>query len=67
MFVVSGSLLTDLAVDRSPERVDHTELWQPADVAGAADPDALLSALRHRTDGDELFERTLTAFLTGLL
>jgi AcrR family transcriptional regulator len=67
MFVVSGSLLTDLAVDRSPDRVDHTTLWTLADVEGADDPEKLLAALRHRTDADQLFERTLTAFLTGLL
>jgi AcrR family transcriptional regulator len=67
MFVVSGSLLTDLAVARSPEHVDHTELWTLADVEGADDPEKLLAALGHRTDADQLFERTLTAFLTGLL
>lgn len=67
MYVVSGSMLTDLAVDRSPERVDFTELWSAADVDGADDPDKLLAALAHRTDPDALFRRTLTAFLDGLL
>lgn len=67
MYIVSGSSLTDLAVDRSPDRVDHSTLWTAADVDGADDPDKLLAALRHRTDADVLFERTLTAFLTGLL
>lgn len=67
MYIVSGSSLTDLAVDRSPDRVDHTTLWTDIDVEGADDPDKLLAALRHRTDPDILFERTLTLFLTGLL
>lgn len=67
MYIVSGSSLTDLAVNRSPDRVDHTTLWTDDDVEGADDPDKLLTALRHRTDPDVLFERTLTLFLAGLL
>jgi AcrR family transcriptional regulator len=67
LYLVSGSVLTDLAVARSPERTPHTELWQPDDVAGAADPAKLLAALTTSTPPDELFERTLTAMLTGLL
>ena len=67
LYLVSGSVLTDLAVDRSRRRVHHTELWEPDDVDGADDPNKLLAALATSTPPDELFERTLTAMLTALL
>ena len=67
LYVVSGSVLTDLQVDRAPERTRHTDLWDRADVAGADDPAKLLAALAVATPADHLFERTLTAVLDGLL
>lgn len=68
MYVVSGSVLTDIQVDRSaPERVTAAELWQPSEVEGAADPAKLLAALATLTPSDDLFTRTLTAMLNGLL
>jgi len=67
LYVVSGSVLTDLQVDRAPDRTRHTDLWDTADVAGADDPAKLLAALAVATPADDLFERTLTAVLDGLL
>lgn len=61
---VTGSVLTDLQVERAPDqRVAPEDLWESADVEGAPD---LLIELRRPVDGDELFDFSLTRLVAAL-
>ncbi|HEU5301212.1 MAG TPA: TetR family transcriptional regulator [Acidimicrobiia bacterium] len=65
LYLVSGSVLTDLQVERAPESRDAPEeLWTPADVADAPE---LLEYLAEPIDTEQLFTRTLETLVMGFL
>ncbi len=65
LYLVSGSVLTDLQVERAPESRDAPEeLWTAADVADAPE---LLEFLARPIDTERLFTRTLETLARGFL
>lgn len=65
LYVVSGSVLTDLQVERAPESRDAPEeLWTAIDVADAPE---LLEFLARPIDTEKLFTHTLETLVTGFL
>ena len=65
LYLVSGSVLTDLQVARAPESRDAPdELWTSADVADAPE---LLEFLARPIDTEQLFTRTLETLVIGFL
>jgi AcrR family transcriptional regulator len=61
---VTGSVLTDLQVERAPnQRVASEDLWEPADVDGTPE---LLDELRHPTDPAELFDYALVRLVRAV-
>lgn len=65
LYLVSGSVLTDLQVARAPESRDAPEeLWTSADVADAPE---LLEFLARPIDTEQLFTRSLETLVTGFL